>query len=84
MKRRYNHETKQWDIVLREQDYYHLMRELEMLRCKISSQIKPAPSLLPSFRKCGNSTCRCSGVCLQKMFYQQTTNLSTFLGTGGN
>jgi hypothetical protein len=41
MKRRYNHETKQWDIVLREQDYYRIMNELECLKRLLISQPKP-------------------------------------------
>jgi hypothetical protein len=28
MKRRYNHETKQWDIVLSEQEYYKLLQAI--------------------------------------------------------
>lgn len=43
MKRRYNHETNQWDIVLREQDYYQMMNELDCLRGIISRNIKEAP-----------------------------------------
>ncbi len=52
MRRRYNHETKQWDIVLREQDYYHLIHELEMLRRTISSQIKPTTTVQMTGQPC--------------------------------
>lgn len=80
MKRRYNHETSQWDIVLREQDYYQMINELEMLRRTLSSQIKPTPSLLPSFRKCGNSMCNCSGACFMEQF-QRNQPVQTWSST---
>jgi hypothetical protein len=47
MKRRYNHETKQWDIVLSPYDYGRLMQELEMLRQQVSRQIQAPRPLMP-------------------------------------
>ncbi len=61
MKRRYNHETNQWDVVLSEDAYYRLMYELESLRQHLSRQLQaprslgpyevpnPNPNLVPGF-----------------------------------
>lgn len=43
MKLRYNGETKEWDVVLRKEDYYRIMNELEALRRIVASQIKAVP-----------------------------------------
>lgn len=40
MKLRYNSETKEWDVVLRKEDYYRIMNELGVLRRIVASQIK--------------------------------------------
>ncbi len=47
MKRRYNHETKQWDIVLSEDAYYHLIHQLESLRQHVSRQAQVPKPLGP-------------------------------------
>jgi hypothetical protein len=79
MKRRYNHETKQWDIVLTEEQYGLLkMRGHSFPKLKI---IQIIDKKLDNYRLPDGADLAHPDM----MFMQNLpTNLATFLGTGGN
>jgi len=62
MKRRYNHETNQWDIVLSEREYQNIQQELNKLNLmRMERSQLPISSPQPQF-KC-SYPCNCSGAC---------------------
>lgn len=71
MKRRYNNEIKQWDIVLTEEEYAMLDERIKSLEHKLAMMSfypKPlGPYEVPNPYKC-SYPCNCSGACFKHQF----------------